>query len=1016
MPSKIEIGFLPHATDARGKTATRRIKSDIGIPVDAARTIDVYTFSSDFSQDTLDKIAKNALLDPIVQVHSVSVSGSFKPLAISGAFGPGKFSWAVEVGFLPGVTDNIGNTAKEAAADVLGISDFSAHHSVQYLFYGSLSREQAQQIAEGYLSNKLIESYTIKSYDEFIASAGFEPHAPLVKLAHAPQVGEFNIFRGTESLLSDSDKMVLALSKEEMLAIKKYFSNPTVQKSRAGAGLGKNPTDVEIEMLAQTWSEHCKHKIFNAKIRYEGADGKVRTINSLFKSYIRKSTEKIMKRTDRFVSVFKDNAGIFRFTADYNIAVKVETHNAPSALDPYGGALTGIVGVNRDVLGAGMGAKFIFNTDVFCFASPYYSGATPPKVLHPKRIFEGVRKGVEHGGNTTGVPTVNGSIVFEDRFLGRPLVYCGTGGIMPSVINGKPTHVKEVLDGDLAVMIGGKVGKDGIHGATFSSMEIHEGSPATAVQIGDPITQRKMYDMLLIARDFGLYNAITDNGAGGLSSSIGEMSQMSGGCVINLDKVPLKYPGLDPWEILVSESQERMTVSVSQSKISEFLNLASSMEVEATVVGTFTNSKYFMAKYGEKTVAHLDMEFLHEGVPQMKLEAKASMKNPAGLEAKASVGNPPNPAENPVPQAHANETLGKTLHSILGRLNVCSKEYVVRQYDHEVQGTSVVKPLTGLNNDGPTDAAVQMPVLGLKKGIIVSNGICPKYSDYGAYKMSACAFDEAVRNAVATGANPLTLAMLDNFCWPDPVQSDKTPDGAYKLGALVEACAALYDFAIAYKAPMISGKDSMKNDFKSPQGKISIPPTLLYTCVAEIPDVSKTCTMDVKNSGDIIYVLGMTKNELAGSEFNSHFGIKGGASPLPDIKSLPKMYLKLHKAIMAGIVRSSHDCSDGGIAVALSETLFAGGLGAQADISKIPCETGMKNNEILFSESAGRFILTVRERDAQRFEKKMAGMPLARIGTVSSDPMLRIIDSSGSAILDENINSLKESWKKTLAW
>ncbi|HQT44350.1 MAG TPA: AIR synthase-related protein, partial [Candidatus Micrarchaeota archaeon] len=563
-------------------------------------------------------------------------------------------------------------------------------------------------------------------------------------------------------------------------------------------------------------------------------------------------------------------------------------------------------------------------------------------------------------------------------------------------------------------------GKDGIHGATFSSMEIHEGSPVTAVQIGDPITQRKMYDMLLVARDKQYYRAITDNGAGGLSSSIGEMSQMSGGCELYLDKVPLKYPGLDPWEILVSESQERMTVAVPPEKLDEFMALSKRMEVESTVVGKFTKSGMFIAKFGERTVASLGMEFLHVGVPQMKREAKAQVfvpKSPAAQNpAAAGASQPAQPAPVSPAPSPSNENLGKMLHALLGRLNICSKEYVVRQYDHEVQGTSVNKPLSGLNNDGPSDAAVQMPVMGDKKGIVVSNGICPKYSDFGAYGMSACAFDEAVRNAVATGANPAALAMLDNFCWPDPVQSEKTPDGAYKLGALVDACAALYDFSIAYKAPMISGKDSMKNDFKGPQGKISIPPTLLYTCVAEMPDVSKTCTMDAKAAGDVVYVLGMTRNELAGSEYYSQIGANGGQAPLPDKKSLPRMYMKLHKAIMAGVVRSCHDCSDGGIAVALAETMFAGGLGAAIDASGIPHGEGMKNDEILFSESAGRFVITVRGKDAPRFEKKLAGFPFARLGFVVAEPVLRITDSSGSAIIEENINSLKDSWKKTLAW
>ena len=368
----------------------------------------------------------------------------------------------------------------------------------------------------------------------------------------------------------------------------------------------------------QTWSEHCKHKIFNSRIDYTDGRNKLK-IDSLFKTYIKGSTEKIRKakgKKDFCLSVFVDNAGIIKFNDDHNLVFKVETHNSPSALDPYGGALTGIVGVNRDPFGTGIGAKLIFNTDVFCFASPFHKKKLPPRILHPRRIYEGVREGVEHGGNKSGIPTVNGSIVFDERFLGKPLVYCGTAGIMPAKLKGKTTHEKEIKPGDVIIMTGGRIGKDGIHGATFSSEELHEGSPVTAVQIGDPITQKKMTDFLLIARDRGLYRAITDNGAGGLSSSVGEMATYSGGCEMDLTHAPLKYAGLQPWEILISEAQERMTLAVDPKKINAFMELARKMDVEATVLGKFTESGKFHVRYGGKTVAYLDMEFLHDGVPQ----------------------------------------------------------------------------------------------------------------------------------------------------------------------------------------------------------------------------------------------------------------------------------------------------------------------------------------------------------------------------------------------------------------
>ena len=1001
MPSRIEVGFKPSVLDAQGLAISKKISSDLGISVSKARVIDTYTIEAQLPVSEIEFLGKEVFVDPIVQVFSSFLAQHPAPLAKNAAWGSSDFAFAIEAGFLPGVTDNIGKTAKEAIEDALKRKiEGGVYFSRQYYFWGNISGQQANGIAQKLLTNGLIERYTILDKEEFAAQNGFPIAIPKVMLAHQPQVKEINVVQPLEKLEKMSDEMCLALSKEELVAIKKHFSSAEVAKVRAEAGLPASPTDVELEMLAQTWSEHCKHKIFNAKIRYERADGKTKAINSLFKTYIKKATDKVAKKSGLLVSVFSDNAGIIKFTSDYNLVMKVETHNSPSALDPYGGALTGIVGVNRDVLGAGLGASFSFNTDVFCFASPFYTGTIPPKLMHPKRIFQGVRKGVEQGGNTTGVPTVNGSIVFDDRFLGKPLVYCGTGGIIPVAINGKPSEQKVVHVGDNAIMVGGRVGKDGIHGATFSSQELNETSPATAVQIGDPITQRKMYDMLLVARDRGLYSAITDNGAGGLSSSIGEMCRETGGAELCLDKVPLKYHGLDPWEILVSESQERMTVCVAPEKLNEFMQLAAHMQVEATPVGKFTDTGKFIAKFNEKTVCSLDMGFLHEGAPQMKLRAK--LNEPEKTGAAANFAQP--------------SDLNETLKSILGRLNICSKEYVVRQYDHEVQGTSVVKPLEGAQNDGPSDAGVLMPVIGNKRAVVVSNGICPKYSDFDSYSMSACAFDEAVRNAVATGADPKTICALDNFCWPDPVESSKTPDGAHKLGQLVEACSALYDCALAYKAPLISGKDSMKNDYKIGDVKISVPPTVLYTCLGQLAEASKAVTIDAKGVGDFIYVVGMTKEEMGASEYFLQIGQSGGRAPRPDLKTAPLIYKKLHAAMNSRLVASCHDCSDGGIAVALSETLFSGGFGGTLDLRLVPQEGISRDDMLLFSESASRFIVTVKQKHAARFEKKMAGLPFAKAGIVTSEPMLEMIGLQGEKAISSHIQDLKGAWKKTLDW
>jgi len=753
-----------------------------------------------------------------------------------------------------------------------------------------------------------------------------------------------------------------------------------------------------MECLAQTWSEHCKHKIFNSYIDY--TDGKKQqAVDSLFKTYIKGSTEKIRRakgKNDFCLSVFVDNAGIIKFNDDYNLVFKVETHNSPSALDPYGGALTGIVGVNRDPFGTGLGAKLIFNTDVFCFASPFHQKKLPPRILHPRRIYEGVREGVEHGGNKSGIPTVNGSIVFDERFLGKPLVYCGTAGIMPARIQGKTTHQKDIRPGDLIVMTGGRIGKDGIHGATFSSEELHEGSPVTAVQIGDPITQKKMTDFLLAARDRGLYRAITDNGAGGLSSSVGEMATYSGGCELDLTHAPLKYQGLQPWEILISEAQERMTLAIDPKKIKPFLEMAGKMDVEATVLGKFTASGKFHVLYGSQTVAWLDMHFLHAGVPQLRLHAR--WKQPRHHEPRFS------------PPKH----YGTELKNMLARLNICSKESVVRQYDHEVQGGSVVKPLVGAQNDGPSDAAVIRPLLDSMEGVVVAHGICPRYSDIDTYHMTACAIDEAIRNAVAVGADIDHLAGLDNFCWCDPVKSEKTPDGEYKLAQLVRANMAIYDYTTAFGVPCISGKDSMKNDYQIGRTKISIPPTILYSVIGFIRDVRQAVTMDAKHPGDLVYIVGETKEELGGSEWFASKKWIGNTVPRVNAANALKMYRALHRAMQKGLVASCHDCSDGGMAVALAETALAGMLGMDIDLKHVPYTGPKRNDYLLFSETASRFIVTVHPENQKLFDKIMTGNVTGLIGCVTEKPFLEIRGLEGKTTIRETLKALKKAWQKTL--
>lgn len=987
MVNRVEIGFKRGIRDAPGEKIKKRIAEHLQLNVDEVLSIAIYTIEGDITKEELQRIARGPLCDPIIQRYAIN-----KELI-------DRFDWIVEVGFRPGVTDNVGKTARRAIELLIGRKIEGVYTSRRYVINGGVERGDVERIAEKLLANELIERFEIIDGGKWNPQKVIHPYVPKVRGEENFIIEEIDLCVDNEKLLSISNERVLALNLDEMKIIQRYLKDESVLIERKKAGLGGKITDAELECLAQTWSEHCKHKIFNSLIRYEDNQGKIEIIDSLFNSYIKAATREIrekMGKDDFCLSVFVDNAGIIKFNNKHNLVFKVETHNSPSALDPYGGALTGIVGVNRDHFGTGKGAKLVFNTDVFCFASPFYSEPLPSRILHPRRIYEGVREGVEHGGNKSGIPTVNGCVVFDDRYLGKPLVYCGTGGIMPSQIVGEPTHTKEILPGDLIVMAGGRIGKDGIHGATFSSEELHEGSPVTAVQIGDPITQKKMTDFLLVARNKNLYRCITDNGAGGLSSSVGETARLSGGCELYLEKAPLKYAGLKPWEILISESQERMTLAVEPQKIDEFLELAGRMDVEATVLGKYTGSGKFHVLFGGKTVAYLDMDFLHDGLPQMRLDAKWT------------------PPKNKEPDFPEPSDMCRALKDMLSRLNICSKEWIIRQYDHEVQGGSVVKPLVGAANDGPSDAAVIRPMLDSFEGVIVANGICPRYSDIDTYHMAACAIDEAIRNTIAVGGSLGNIAGLDNFCWCDPVQSDKTPDGEYKLAQLVRANKALYDYTRAYGVPCISGKDSMKNDYHIGDIKISIPPTLLFSTVGKIADVRMAVTMDAKKPGDIVYILGETYNELGGSEWFAMHGYTGNNVPKVNAEKAKNLYSALSIAIKKRLVASCHDCSDGGLGIALAETAFSGWLGMSVDISRAPAVGIARDDYLLFSESQSRFVVTIHPSAKSEFEEVMKGNAVVEVGKVTPDRTLVINGLKGNTIIEEDIYRLKEIWQRPL--
>ncbi|HVN25128.1 MAG TPA: AIR synthase-related protein [Syntrophorhabdales bacterium] len=985
MATRIEIAYKEGVRDVPAEKLKKRIELDLGMFVDA-HVVDVYTVDSELPQSIIDLLVSDAFIDPVLQRAHVKQPTMFDA------------DWVVEVGFKPGVTDNVGRTAREVIEALSGIrfgEEEGVYTSRLYFFKGALDEQGLKSITEGLLANTLINRYAYKSIAAYRNENGMGSYVPKATMGHEPQVESFDMAMDVEALLAINRERTWALSREELLEIKEYFSRPEVAAERKAAGLSGGPTDVEMEALAQTWSEHCKHKIFNALIEYND-DSRSETIDSLFKTYIAGSTNRIRQslgKRDFCMSVFKDNSGIIKFNNKYNLAFKVETHNTPSALDPYGGALTGIVGVNRDPFGSGKGARLLFNTDIFCFAAPDYKGAIPPRLLHPKRVLEGVREGVEHGGNKSGIPTVNGSLVFDKDFLGKPLVYCGTCGIMPAKINGEPSHVKRANKGDLIVMVGGRIGKDGIHGATFSSEELSEASPTSAVQIGDPITQKRMTDFLLLARDQDLYTSITDNGAGGLSSSVGEMAEDTNGCVLHLERAPLKYHGLDPWEILLSEAQERMTVAVSPDKIDRFLALSEKMNVLSTVLGEFTDTGKFHVMFQGKTVSYLGMDFLHNGYPRMQLAARWTRK--------LTDETPP-----PEPRDYAS-----LLSAILARWNVCSKEYVVRQYDHEVQAGTVIKPLSGKNNEGPSDAGVVRPDPSGLEGIVVSHGICPKYSQFDAYHMAALAIDEAIRNNVATGGSLERMALLDNFCWCDPVASERTPDGEYKLAQLVRANKALYDYTVIFGTPCISGKDSMKNDYMHGDLKISIPPTLLISAISRIPDVAESVTIDFKEAGDLVLVIGMTYAEMAGSEYFGHLGLTGNIPPKVDGKKARRMYRALERAIRARLIRSAHDISDGGLGVTLAESAFAGDLGATVDLAQVPRIGVYRDDFLLFSESASRFVASIRESDFPKIEKLFRGLPYAVIGRVTADARLVIKGMNGSVLIDSENRTLKEAWQ-----
>ncbi len=988
---RIEVGFKRGTADALADRLKKRITGELGYDVDSVRLIDVYTIKKDFSADTLLFLGKELFADPVTQVFSCDSA-----LA-------GDCSWLVEVGFKPGVTDNAARTAALAIEDVTG-QKFGPGETVftsrQYLLSGgSLSREKVQSIAAELLANEMVHQWAVIDYPSYRTKQQTLP-LPEVKISREPRVQHIDLAVPDERLMQISQERSLALNLEEMRVIRDYFKKPAVIEERRKAGLDVVASDAELEALAQTWSEHCKHKIFNARVRYVDEHRRKTVIDSLFDTYIKGSTKKLEKELDWVVSTLWDNSGVMKFNDKWLFAFKGETHNSPSNEEPYGGALTGIVGVYRDPMGTGKGCRLIFGTYGFCTGNPFYAGELRPKI-HPRRLLEGVRKGVEDGGNKHGVPTPYGLVFFDDGYMGKPAVYVLAAGLIPAVVNGEEGHKKRVSPGDLIVMCGGRVGIDGIHGATQSSMEAGEWITAGHVQIGDPFVQKKMHDFLNEARDTGLYEAITDNGAGGLSSSVGEMARMCGGFELELDRVPLKYAGLEPWQILVSESQERMTLAVKAGKISALLELADKHEVEATAIGKFTDSGKFKSLYRGKAVTCLDMEFVHEGVPGMNMEAEWLTPEERGL------------AE---PEMEEVKDHNAFLEELLARLNMCSKEYIARQYDHEVQGTSVIKPLVGVERDVPNDAAVVRPVFGSREGIAISAGLNPKYGLIDTYHMTACALDEALRRIIAVGGSLKQIALNDNFCWPSPIASRNNPDAKYRMGQLIRANQALYDYTLAFRTPCISGKDSMSmdgtvKDIHGKEHRISALPTIQFSAAGKIEDVGKCVTMDVKRPGDLVYVAGMTYDELGASEYYEMRGAVGRNAPQVRAESAIRLYNAVSAAVEKGAVASAHGCYRGGLAAALAMASMAGGYGVEVELRKVPAEVE-SNDKILYSESASRFVITVSLRQQATFEKIMQGTVFSLIGWVRDNGRLVVWGIDGRNVIRQGVGKLKKAWQR----
>jgi len=988
MPVRLEIKLKNHLFDAEGNSIKRKSREYFGFDIDQIRVIRVITIDKKFNQRDLKKIKEEIFTNPVTEISSYS------PIAED-------FDWLIWVGYKPGVKDSAGSTAIEAIEDLLKIKfneGESVYTSKIYEIQGKLDISQIERIARELLANELIHQWKVFSKDKWDPNEGIGMIIPKVMIRHKPEVKKF-LISTDEDLKRISDKRGLALNENDIPIIREYFNREDVLKERKKVGLDL-PTDVELEYISQARSDHCNHNTFKGLFRYiDIATGETFIVDNLFKTCIEKPTLYIKEKKDWVLSVLWDNAGVGRFNGSYYYTIKAETHNSPSTMEAYGGALTGIVGVYRDPMGTGKGSKVICGGYAFCVGPRDYNGVLKP-YLHPKRLLDGVVEGVRDGGNKSGVPTIYGLLLFDESFIGKCLVFVVAAGIMPAEIKGEPSYTKTTQKGDLIVMAGGRVGKDGIHGVAAASEEYSEHTPATHVQIGDPYTQKKLHDFLVEARDEGLISFITDCGGGGLSSAIGESARFSNGCRVDLEKVPLKYEGLDPWEIWVSESQERMIIAVKPANIIRFMELSKKHGVESTVIGEYDDSGYLKLFYKGNLCAYIKMDFLKSEFPQWKFEAEWIPPKFRLFE----------------PVIDEPKHYGKLLKNMLSRPNICERNWIIRQYDHEVQGGSVIKPLVGKNRDVPSDAAVIRPILESKRGFAITQSLNPFYSLIDTYHMVTITVDEAVRKIISVGGDPEHIGGIDNFCWPNiQYNSNKNPDGKYKAAQLVRACLALKDICLGYNIPLLSGKDSMYVDgnLEGPFGekrKVSGLPTMMFTACSVIENIDKCITMDAKRPGDLVYVLGKTKDELGGSEYYQLMGYIGRNVPKVEIEEFWKNYVLLSKAIYKGIISSCHAVGRGGLGVHFALVAMAGELGMEIHLDRVIRYGDLLPSKILYSESAGRLILTVPPDKKREIETIFCNKDIAFVGKITDNNKFRIIEK-GQCLIDEDIIELKKCWK-----